>query len=432
MKIPELRPIIALFVCAIHITDSARILGLFQFNGKSHFVMFEALLKGLASRGHDVVVVSHFPQESKVPNYTDISVEESLTEAVNSFTMDTALNFKYYNLLKFFWYDNYEFCKEVFEHPNIHKLIKSEEKYDLIITELFGVDCFIGFSHKFKAPLISMISSILLPWSNDRMGNPDNPSYIPSYFLPYTGKMKFHERLWNTLFTSAVKWGSYYFSELPTQELARKYLGEDLPPLNDIARNTSLIFTNSHFSITEPRPMVPGVVEVGGLHLKPPGKLPQNLEKFLNDARHGVIYFSLGSLVRGETMPEDKKRALLDAFSELPQRVVWKTDKFPGLPDNIMTGTWLPQLEIIILLGTCKIIHFRIIRLLIQKCLAYSVLVGRPEEKRPLGRPRRRWEDNIKMDLREVGYNDRQWINLAQDRDRCRAYVRVAMNLRVP
>ncbi|KAJ4448105.1 hypothetical protein ANN_10117 [Periplaneta americana] len=48
---------------------------------------------------------------------------------------------------------------------------------------------------------------------------------------------------------------------------------------------------------------------------------------------------------------------------------------------------------------------------------AYSVLVGRPEVKRPLGRPRRRWEDNIKMDLREVGYDDREWINLAQDRD---------------
>ncbi|KAJ4429592.1 hypothetical protein ANN_21777 [Periplaneta americana] len=63
---------------------------------------------------------------------------------------------------------------------------------------------------------------------------------------------------------------------------------------------------------------------------------------------------------------------------------------------------------------------------------AYRVLVGRPEGKRPLGRPRRRWEDNIKMDLREVGYDDRDWINLAQNRDRWRAYVRAAMNLRVP
>ncbi|KAJ4447047.1 hypothetical protein ANN_09036 [Periplaneta americana] len=63
---------------------------------------------------------------------------------------------------------------------------------------------------------------------------------------------------------------------------------------------------------------------------------------------------------------------------------------------------------------------------------AYRVLVGRPKGKRPLGRPRRRWEDNIEMDLRKVGYDDREWINLAQDRDQWRAYVRAAMNLRVP
>ncbi|KAJ4444568.1 hypothetical protein ANN_06363 [Periplaneta americana] len=62
---------------------------------------------------------------------------------------------------------------------------------------------------------------------------------------------------------------------------------------------------------------------------------------------------------------------------------------------------------------------------------AYRVLVGRPEGKRPLGRPRRRWEDNIKMDLREVGCDDRDWIGLGQDRDQWRAYMRAAMNLRV-
>ncbi|KAJ4443916.1 hypothetical protein ANN_05703 [Periplaneta americana] len=62
---------------------------------------------------------------------------------------------------------------------------------------------------------------------------------------------------------------------------------------------------------------------------------------------------------------------------------------------------------------------------------AYSVLVGRPEGIRHLWRPRRRWEDNIKIELREVGYDGRDWINLAQDRDQWRAYARAAMNLRI-
>jgi hypothetical protein len=62
---------------------------------------------------------------------------------------------------------------------------------------------------------------------------------------------------------------------------------------------------------------------------------------------------------------------------------------------------------------------------------AYRVLVGRPEEKKPLGTPRRRWEDNIKTDLREIGWGGMDWIYLAQDRNRWRTLVNTVMNLRV-
>jgi len=67
-----------------------------------------------------------------------------------------------------------------------------------------------------------------------------------------------------------------------------------------------------------------------------------------------------------------------------------------------------------------------------EKEYVYRVLVGKLQCKRPLGRPRCRWEDNIKVDIQEVGYQDMDWIEPAQDRDRWRALVNAVMNLRVP
>jgi hypothetical protein len=64
--------------------------------------------------------------------------------------------------------------------------------------------------------------------------------------------------------------------------------------------------------------------------------------------------------------------------------------------------------------------------------VVYRVLVGKPEGRRPLGRPRRRWEDNVRMDLQDVGCGREDWIGLAQDRDRWRALVSAVRDLRVP
>jgi hypothetical protein len=67
-----------------------------------------------------------------------------------------------------------------------------------------------------------------------------------------------------------------------------------------------------------------------------------------------------------------------------------------------------------------------------KKRKAYRILVGKPERKAPLRRPRRRWVNNVKMDLREIGWDRVDWIGLAQDRDQWRALVNTVMNLRVP
>jgi glucuronosyltransferase len=75
----------------------------------------------------------------------------------------------------------------------------------------------------------------------------------------------------------------------------------------------------------------------------------QDLQKFLDEAKDGFIFFSLGSNIRSDSISNEKRKALLDAFSELPQRVLWKfeSDNMPGQPPNLRTGKWLPQSDIL-------------------------------------------------------------------------------------
>ena len=75
----------------------------------------------------------------------------------------------------------------------------------------------------------------------------------------------------------------------------------------------------------------------------------QDLDKFINESEHGVIVFSLGSTVRADTMSEHKRDAFLQAFEELPQRVLWKWegDTLPGNPKNIKITKWMPQGDVL-------------------------------------------------------------------------------------
>jgi glucuronosyltransferase len=87
--------------------------------------------------------------------------------------------------------------------------------------------------------------------------------------------MSFGERLVNAVYQKGVQWAYHFFMDIPSERIARRYFGDSLPPLADIARNTSLLLLNTHFSMNQPRPFVPQIVEVGGLHLSLPKPLPE-------------------------------------------------------------------------------------------------------------------------------------------------------------
>ncbi|XP_069670380.1 UDP-glucosyltransferase 2-like [Periplaneta americana] len=328
-------------------TEAARIISLMTYSGFSHFLLFENYMKNLASHGHNVTVVSHFPQKQQIENYTDISLQGSLPEMKQSFNIQEMRRLGILGVWNLYWEYQVGICEAVFKHPNMQKLLKSDEKFDLVVTHLLAADCMLGFAHKFKAPLISLSTSVVIPWGNYRIGNVDNPSYVPNYFLPFTDRMNLWQRVLNTLYNVASIVGHYIFSEMPSDDFLRKYFGPAMPPLSELKKKTSLLIVNSHFTLNSPRPMVPAVVEVAGLHINKRGKLSRDIEDFLDASTEGVIYFSLGSILDIDSLPRETLQTFIDVFSRLPQRVLWKIGNVSGLPDNVKCASWFSQFEIL-------------------------------------------------------------------------------------
>jgi glucuronosyltransferase len=257
-------------------TSGAKILALFPYVGKSHFDVFEPFVKELAARGHQVVVLSHFPQKQPIDNYTDISLVGSIsTNATDRIDLQGMSGLGILKTVVKEGRELLESCNQTLSFHKVQDLLKSQEKYDLIITEFFLVNCFLPFIHKFKAPHVAVSSCVPFPWSSDHMGNPNNPSYIPTHGTSFSDEMSFSQRLRNVIANVVMKFIFSVTERTVIQRYAREHFGDDVPALSDIARNTSLLLVNTHFSLNRPRPLVPGVVEVGGLHIKPPKKLPK-------------------------------------------------------------------------------------------------------------------------------------------------------------
>lgn len=136
--------------------------------------------------------------------------------------------------------------------------------------------------------------------------------------------MSFTQR-WHNTILSVSDWIIRRFVHIRWQtQLAEKYFGHlgPLPSIDDVNKNVSLMLVNSHRSVLPPRPMMPGVVLIGGAHIKPPKPLPADLKKFLDDAKNGAIYFSFGTYVRSSEMPDEKLKVVLS------KRYKWKRKYF--------------------------------------------------------------------------------------------------------
>lgn len=269
-----------IFSCDV---NAVKILGLFPHVGKSHHMVFEPLLLKLAERGHELTVISHFPTKNKPSsNYTDVSLQGSAPlDGVEAFDLgaekpwvfkviENPIFGKTFLFIKFIFlkYLGMETCRNLVKMPSVKESLSKE--YDLVIVENFNSDCLLGLAHSYgvRAPVVALSSCNPMPWSMSRLGYHPNTAYIPNVFVDSYDDMNFIMRLRNTLTTIFLNVWYEYSVQLGEQEIIENSLGRKGIDLRGIASNMSLILSNTFHTLNGVKPLVPGLIEVGGMHLK--------------------------------------------------------------------------------------------------------------------------------------------------------------------
>ncbi|XP_044019341.1 uncharacterized protein LOC122859724 [Aphidius gifuensis] len=350
--------ILVLFFLIIEIDNCVgyRILALFPLNVKSHFKMYERLMKGLVERGHQVDVISCYPLDTPMKNYTDIVLDLIASEDVDEFTYDllpiyTGLSL--YNMLA--TSVGNDLCKGLLENSKIKNIINNpptDPPYDLIIMELFAANCFMALGHKLSIPVIATSTSFW-PWTSAMLGNPENLAVTPNILIYNFDRMNFFDRMYNVIFTFYT---NYIFNKIrtPQDQMIKETFGPNTPSLMELEKTFDLFLVNTHPSLNDPIPRIPALIEVGGLHALDDDspELTMADKKRLDESTDGFIYFTFGSFAVTESFPLSIIQAFYKSFAKLaPMRVLMRVKRperlLPGLPENVKIFTWISQPKVL-------------------------------------------------------------------------------------
>lgn len=253
---------------------SANILAVLPHTGRSHFDVFEPLMLALAAKGHRLTVISFFPQKARKANYTDVSIAGVMPIFVNALKFESLEGMDPFTDFLTITGMGVQSCEPILSSSPVQNLINSSQTFDLIFIEMFTTDCFLAFVERYRVPYIGISSSSFFPTVFPRLGGFDNPSYFPNLFLPFASSMSFSQRVINTVGTALMRASRTFLHSAREHEVVRRTTGLQID-LEQIARNMSLVFVNSHFSVQGSRPLVPAAVEIGGIHIHAAKPLPQ-------------------------------------------------------------------------------------------------------------------------------------------------------------
>jgi len=323
---------------------------------RSHLNIFGAIATALAQRGHKVTLLSGFDLSQRInhPNilllqYTAFSMED-LLESFGGMIVKEKDSNKMWEQYNFYLQT---MANNTYRDPIILDLYKRRDEFDCIIMQQSYNEVVFAFAH--EKPLITVSAGgSFEPHLSATMGNFLNPAYVCDRHNYFARPYSFVTRLKNII-KSYIK--PFYikkkFAKIAQEAMDRNMPG--LPSMDSIERNQSFNFVNTHHLLSTVMPLLPNQIEIGGIHVKPAKPLPEDLEKFVS-GEQPVIYFSLGTVAKGLSMPDKLRENAIAAFRRLPYKIIWKFEKeLPNLPEHILVQKWTPQND---LLGHAKVTLF--------------------------------------------------------------------------
>ncbi|GAB0099856.1 hypothetical protein DMENIID0001_157460 [Sergentomyia squamirostris] len=352
--------VLIIFLFYPSVSIAANILFLETLASPSHHIWIKTLLVALADKGHNVTSISADFESKKIPNLHYIHMDNVYDVIFNKSNVDYGpdidfMMWKTWNPFRqYFMFFNYysQVTTGVLKSSAYKELLSCSDdtKFDLIMHDYIAGPALLTLVEKFgNPPLIGATGFYGAGFTSASTGSILTPSFV-QYAYVHTDLSTFYGRLINHL----LVWLDYFVREYYIVPKINQSIKKDFGMLSDvreIEKRTKLILLNKHPAIDVVEPLLPNVIPVGGLQIQPSGALSEDFQEILNEAKDGVILFSLGTKAQSSLLGEGRITEILEAFRSFHRyTILWKfeaeTLSLP-LPPNVVIRRWIPQRDIL-------------------------------------------------------------------------------------
>ncbi|CAH1399792.1 unnamed protein product [Nezara viridula] len=352
MQVCRTFPLLAFFwLTELGLCSASNILVISTVASHSHSIWCNKLAELLVNRGHTVTILDTDPPRKKLVNLTTYTLEGAYTyhEELDYVELSVLDSPKY--AMDFLHEVGLVSCRNMLLSSTFKRFLSehSNEKkpFDLIVHDIY-CDCFLGLVPYLGNPKLVLLTVFGELQVLNMKGSQGHMVHSPLQLTHFSHPMSFDEKLKN-LFYTLYNYYIFHKYENLIDGYSKEVFGQSTPHVLEIGKSAAVALVNAHPILDGAKYYSPAIVHIPGFHIDEPKKLDAEIQAFLDEAKHGAIYFSLGTNLQSSLMSEDRINIFLNTFKKLKQRVLWKFEdkNIKNIPDNVKISKWFSQNDIL-------------------------------------------------------------------------------------